>query len=56
MVPEEKLPTDDVPESEERRFWEENDSSDFIDWSQAVSVTLPNLVGDQRWRYRSDRS
>ncbi|MDX3773369.1 BrnA antitoxin family protein [Chromatiaceae bacterium AAb-1] len=30
-------------EAEERAFWESHDSSDYIDWKQAQSVTLPNL-------------
>lgn len=27
----------------ERDFWASNDSSDYVDWSQASAVTLPNL-------------
>ena len=30
-------------ESEERLFWENNDSSDYVDWSHAQSVVFPNL-------------
>ncbi|MCW5213010.1 BrnA antitoxin family protein [Desulfobulbus sp. TB] len=30
-------------EDEERAFWEEHDSADFVDWSTAKRVTLPNL-------------
>ena len=30
-------------EKEERIFWEENDSSDFIDWDKAEKVILPKL-------------
>lgn len=30
-------------EQEEREFWEVHDSSDYVDWSKAESVTLPNL-------------
>jgi predicted DNA binding CopG/RHH family protein len=30
-------------EKEERLFWEENDSSDFIDWNKAEKVILPKL-------------
>ena len=30
-------------EAEERSFWEQHDSSDYVDWSQAQSSTLPNL-------------
>ena len=30
-------------ETEEREFWAENDSTDFVDWEQAETVVLPNL-------------
>ena len=30
-------------EQEEREFWEAHDSSDYVDWSGAESVSLPNL-------------
>ena len=30
-------------EAEERRFWETHDSSDYVDWSKAERVRLPNL-------------
>ena len=30
-------------EAEERAFWESRDSADYLDWSQAQSVVLPNL-------------
>ena len=30
-------------EAEERKFWEKNDSSEYLDWSKAESVTLVNL-------------
>jgi predicted DNA binding CopG/RHH family protein len=30
-------------EAEERKFWETHDTSDYVDWSRARSVTLPNL-------------
>ena len=30
-------------EREEREFWEAHDSSDYVDWSKAESVSLPNL-------------
>ena len=30
-------------EAEERKFWEENDSSEFLDWNKAERVRLPNL-------------
>ncbi len=31
-------------EREEREFWEAHDSSDYVDWSKAESVSLPNLT------------
>jgi predicted DNA binding CopG/RHH family protein len=30
-------------EAEERAFWEKNDSSDYVDWSTAKKVAMPNL-------------
>lgn len=30
-------------EIEERDFWESHDSSDYLDWSHAKQVVLPNL-------------
>lgn len=30
-------------EAEERAFWETHDSTDYLDWSKARSVVLPNL-------------
>lgn len=30
-------------EDEEREFWEQNDSSDYIDWTQAQPVIMPKL-------------
>lgn len=30
-------------EKQERDFWENNDSSEFVDWSQAESVVMPKL-------------
>ena len=30
-------------EAEERTFWEKHDSSNYVDWKRAQSVTLPNL-------------
>lgn len=29
--------------SQENRFWQKHDSSDFVDWSQAKSVIFPKL-------------
>jgi predicted DNA binding CopG/RHH family protein len=30
-------------EAEERKFWESNDSTDYVDWSKAQRVRFPNL-------------
>ncbi|MGH8320064.1 MAG: CopG family antitoxin, partial [Steroidobacteraceae bacterium] len=30
-------------EAEERAFWEAHDSTDYVDWTHAPSVRLPNL-------------
>jgi predicted DNA binding CopG/RHH family protein len=30
-------------EQEEQAFWESHDSSEYLDWSQAQRVALPNL-------------
>ncbi|GMQ83958.1 MAG: BrnA antitoxin family protein [Gammaproteobacteria bacterium] len=30
-------------EDEERRFWEQNDSSEYLDWNQAQQVAMPRL-------------
>jgi predicted DNA binding CopG/RHH family protein len=30
-------------EAEERAFWENNDSSEYVDWKQAQRVSMPNL-------------
>lgn len=30
-------------EAEERKFWETHDSADYVDWSKAQRVVLPNL-------------
>ncbi len=30
-------------EAEERQFWETHDSADYVDWSRATVVSLPNL-------------
>lgn len=30
-------------EAEERAFWETHDSTDYVDWSKAQRVRLPNL-------------
>ncbi|MBV8210141.1 MAG: BrnA antitoxin family protein [Burkholderiaceae bacterium] len=30
-------------EAEERNFWETHDSSDYVDWTKAERIALPNL-------------
>ena len=30
-------------EAEERQFWESHNSSDYVDWSRAERVRMPNL-------------
>jgi len=30
-------------EAEERQFWEHHDSTEYVDWSKAERVRLPNL-------------
>ena len=30
-------------EVEERKFWQQNDSSEYIDWAEAEEVVLPRL-------------
>ena len=30
-------------EIEERRFWQEHDSSEYVNWSDADTVIMPNL-------------
>jgi predicted DNA binding CopG/RHH family protein len=42
MKPQKKIPTfkDD---DEERAFWANADSTEYLDWSSAQRVTLPNL-------------
>jgi predicted DNA binding CopG/RHH family protein len=30
-------------EAQERAYWEKHDSTDYLDWSKAQKVTLPNL-------------
>lgn len=37
-----KGPPKFASEAEEREFWESHDSSDYVDWSKAASVRLPN--------------
>lgn len=35
-------------EEEEQAFWAEHDSTDFVDWSQARRMLLPNLKPSTR--------
>ena len=30
-------------EAEERKFWETNNSEDYVDWEKAERVSMPNL-------------
>ncbi len=32
-----------ISEEEERVFWEQHDSSHYLDWNQAQQVVMPNL-------------
>lgn len=38
-----KTPPEFATEAEERAFWESHDSADYVDWSQAQRLRLPNL-------------
>lgn len=38
-----KIPPTFVSEAQEREFWESHDSTDYLDWSTASRVVLPNL-------------
>jgi predicted DNA binding CopG/RHH family protein len=38
-----KTPPPFKTEAEEKKFWETHDSTDYIDWSKAERVRLPNL-------------
>ena len=35
-------------EADERRFWREHDSSEYVDWSSAAEVSLPKLKPSTR--------
>ncbi len=35
-------------EDEERAFWSNHDSTDYVDWSKAQPVVLPNLQATRR--------
>jgi predicted DNA binding CopG/RHH family protein len=37
-----KIPTF-KSEAEERKFWDEADSTEYVDWSEARAVRFPNL-------------
>jgi hypothetical protein len=41
--PERKAVPDFASEAEERAFWETHDSTEYVDWSKAQNVVLPNL-------------
>ncbi|MDP4650503.1 MAG: BrnA antitoxin family protein [Haliea sp.] len=38
-----KQPPKFKDESQEREFWEANDSSAYVDWQRAKRVSMPNL-------------
>ena len=38
-----KTPPQFKTETEERKFWETHDSTDYVDWSKAERARLPNL-------------
>ncbi|TAK58077.1 MAG: hypothetical protein EPO24_08960 [Bacteroidetes bacterium] len=35
-------------EDEEREFWAKNDSTEYLDWKKAKTVTFPNLKATNR--------
>ena len=35
-------------EDEERRFWSENDSTDYVEWDSARRIVLPRLKPSQK--------
>ena len=37
-----------ISEAEERRFWQQNDSSEYVDWADAEEVVLPRLKPSTR--------
>ena len=38
-----KTPPEFKSESEERDFWESHDSSEYVNWNKAESISMPNL-------------
>ena len=38
-----KTPPQFKTETEERKFWETHDSTDYVDWSKAQRARFPNL-------------
>jgi hypothetical protein len=42
MKPRRKIPTF-KDEDAEREFWEKADSTEYLDWSKAQRITLPNF-------------
>lgn len=43
-----KTPPTFKNEAEERSFWEKTNSSEYVDWSKANNVALPNLKPSTR--------
>ncbi|MFW6333506.1 MAG: CopG family antitoxin [Thermodesulfobacteriota bacterium] len=35
-------------EAEERRFWQQHDSSEYLDWADSEEVVLPRLKASTR--------
>ena len=42
-------------EDQEREFWSETDSTEYVDWDRARKVVLPNLKPSQIKRHMSRR-
>jgi predicted DNA binding CopG/RHH family protein len=43
-----KQPPSFRDEAEEQQFWESHDSTDYVDWSKAERLRLPNLKPSTR--------
>ena len=39
-------------ETEERAFWEQHDSTDYLDWTKAQQIVIPNRL--LRYGYRKN--
>ncbi len=47
MIKKKKIPKFNS-EAEERLFWSKNESTDYLDWSKAKPIRLPNLKATSR--------